>query len=238
MKLESVRIKNYRAITQLSLPLDQRLSVFFGDNAHGKTSVLSAIAVGLGSILKLLPNVNSEGFLDSDRRGDDRRGDNLVDVEIELTATGGARWFRNYDHRGGIFEGLTDIEGVVNQLLERGRRVKENVELPILAFYDTDRSIYEVPFRKRALTVINPGRASALEGALSSKTNFEEFLRWFYTRENEELRFQREFGTFSRRLNDLDAVRRAIESMIPGVSAPRVRGRTVRISGHVGFRHG
>ena len=47
MKLKSVTIENYRAIENLVLPLNRKLTVLHGDNGHGKTSVLSAIAVGL-----------------------------------------------------------------------------------------------------------------------------------------------------------------------------------------------
>ena len=48
MKLKSVEIENYRAIEKLKLSLDPSLTVLHGDNGYGKTSVLSAIAVGLG----------------------------------------------------------------------------------------------------------------------------------------------------------------------------------------------
>ena len=36
------------AIERLDLPLHPRLTVLHGDNGHGKTSVLTAIAAGLG----------------------------------------------------------------------------------------------------------------------------------------------------------------------------------------------
>ena len=49
MKLKFVEIENYRAIDELQLPIHPSLTVLHGDNAHGKTSVLSAIAVGLGN---------------------------------------------------------------------------------------------------------------------------------------------------------------------------------------------
>ena len=63
MKLKSVEIENYWAIDELRLPLHPSLTVLHGDNAHGKTSVLSAIALGLGRISALLPNVSGIGFL-------------------------------------------------------------------------------------------------------------------------------------------------------------------------------
>ena len=55
MKLKSVKIENYRAIEKLELPLDPSLTVLHGDNGYGKTSVLSAIAVGLGDEAMLGP---------------------------------------------------------------------------------------------------------------------------------------------------------------------------------------
>ena len=61
MKLERVEIESYRAIEKLDLPLDPHLTVFHGANGHGKTSVLSAIAAGLGSIPMLLPEVSRVG---------------------------------------------------------------------------------------------------------------------------------------------------------------------------------
>ena len=50
MKLKSVDIENYRAIEKAqTLSLDPSLTVLYGDNGYGKTSILSAIAVGVGT---------------------------------------------------------------------------------------------------------------------------------------------------------------------------------------------
>ena len=48
MKLASVEIESYRAIDRLDLPLDPQMTVLFGPNGCGKTSVLTAIAMALG----------------------------------------------------------------------------------------------------------------------------------------------------------------------------------------------
>ena len=63
MKLKSVTIENYRAIEKLELPLDQSLTVLHGANGHGKTSVLSAIAVGLVRVVNFLgPHLDELSF--------------------------------------------------------------------------------------------------------------------------------------------------------------------------------
>ena len=82
MKLKQVTIDNFRAIEHLELPLDSRLTVLLGNNGQGKTSVLSAIAVGLGSIARYLPGVSSVGFLKPDQRWQ-------LPIRVELTTTDG-----------------------------------------------------------------------------------------------------------------------------------------------------
>lgn len=95
-KLARVEIENYHAIQKLDLPLDSRLTVLHGDNGHGKTSVLSAIAMGLGSIPMGLPAVSSVGFRKSDRRG-------LRPLRVGLTTrargSDGAQHFPRLAHR-------------------------------------------------------------------------------------------------------------------------------------------
>ena len=86
MKLRSVEIENFRAIKQLKLSLDESLTVFHGDNAHGKTSVLAAIAAALGAIPTLLPEVTGTKFRDADRRRSARS------VRVVLETTDGIEW--------------------------------------------------------------------------------------------------------------------------------------------------
>ena len=84
--------------------------------------------------------------------------------------------------------------------------------------------MFDAPLRRRGFKTEFP-RYTALEGALAPRTNFRESLQWFYTLENEELREKNERRDFDYRLKDLNAVREAIERMVPGVSDPRIKLR-------------
>ena len=216
MKLERVTIENYRAIERLTLPLDPSLTVFHGDNAHGKTSILSAIAVGLGSIPRLLPGVSGIDFRDTDRR---RRRP----LRVELTTTEGVAWDRRRTFGQITRRAITQrsLKEVVDAIVSADRDEQEPLDLPIVAFYDTDRAAFDPPRRRRGFKTEFP-RYAALEGALSARTDFKDFFKWFYAKENEELRHQKERRNFEYRLPDLDSARKAIKSMIPGVSRPRI----------------
>ena len=73
-------------------------------------------------------------------------------------------------------------------------------------------------------------RSLALKGALSARTSFPELFTWFYAKENDELRDQKQRSDFRYRRKDLSAVRNAIVSMIDGVSDPHVEVDPLRFS--------
>ena len=215
MKLAQVEIENYRAIARLDLPLDPVLTVLHGANGHGKTSVLNAIAVGLGMIPTLLPDVSGIGFLKTDLRGS-------RPLRVALTTRDEIWWERRRQYLRLGKASQQDLRKVIEDILTADREGKGPRDLPIVAFYDTDRSVLDTPQRRRGFKTEFP-RYAALEGALSPRTNFREFFKWFYAKENEELREQRERRDFEYRSKDLNAIRRAIEGMVPGVSDPRVK---------------
>ncbi len=219
MKLERVEIENYRAIEKLDLPLDRDLTVFYGANGHGKTSVLSAIAAGLGSVPILLPEVSGVGFRNTDLRGQ-------RPLRVMLRTCDEIQWDRRkLGPRGKSSRRM--LKERMDGIIAADREEAEPLDLPIIAFYDTDRAVFDTPHRRRNFKTDFP-RYAALEGALAPRTNFREFFKWFYDRENEELREKNERQNFKHRLKDLNAVRKAIEGMVPGVSEPRIKLRPLR----------
>ena len=216
MKLKSVEIENYRAIDELRLPLHPSLTVLHGDNAHGKTSVLSAIAVALGRIPMLLPDVSGIDFRKTDRRAPNRP------LRVAVTTTEGVEWERLVQAGRRTRRRLSwELVEIIHAIVDADQEKREPLDLPIVAFYDTDRAVFDAPQRRRGFTP-DFSRYQALEGALSARTNFREFFKWFYAMENEELRAQKQQRDFGYRLKELEAVRRAITAMVPEVSDPRV----------------
>ena len=240
MKLERVEIENYRAIEKLKLRLDRSLTVLHGANGDGKTSVLRAIAAGLGDIARWLPGVSGISFRDTDLRGS-------RPLRVVLKAIDGTEWERRRlgprrtiaaRRRKTSVAPLLDLLGprrttaarplkdAIKAIVAVDREGGEPLDLPIVAFYDTDRAVIDPPRRRRDFKTDFP-RYAALQDALSRRTDFKEFFKWFYALENEEMREP------SRRdrdyqLPELRAVRTAIERIVPGVCNPRVMSRPLR----------
>ena len=235
VKLESIRIRNFRAIDRLELRPHPQVTVLHGDNAHGKTSVLSAIAAGLGAIPTAL-GVAGLRLKKADRR------DGSEYTRVFLKTTDEVAWEQRLGKRLDWQEEPNrehlpagPLRGLKNWLNETDSIGGPPADLPIVAYYDTDRAVVDA-IRPDAKRKAGTNRHLALAGALAAKTSFRELFEWFYEKENEELREQKELP--SHQLTDLSAVRDAITSMVEGVSEPRVKMRPMRfvVSERVGER--
>ena len=93
MELSKVRIKNFRSIADQEIVLKPGFNLIKGENGKGKSSILEAIAVGLGGFLAGLNGVSTRHFtLDEVRTDFIQVGDGSygkkhhVPVEVILTA--------------------------------------------------------------------------------------------------------------------------------------------------------
>lgn len=225
MRLKRAVIENYRAISRLELHLHPQMNVFFGGNAEGKTSVLSAIATGFGAVQRLLPAITSVNFLERDRRGEQP-------IRVELEACDGTKWERTLGgpRRAGR---LDDLRKRLEPLLTAEEDEKPSKELPLAVFYDTDRVVPERP--QRITKPRDFPRFEALEGALSPRPNFRTFFEWFAGREHEEGNEQKRRRSFDFHLPAMEAIRRAVQALVPGVSDPTVMFHPVRFTVSAAF---
>ena len=236
MKLQQATIENYRAIECLQMPLHPRLTVLHGDNGHGKTSVLSAIAVGLAVIPKIADMAlgatdtrSYPDFLDSDFR-------KAGEPKVSLKTTTGEQWHWRRTRSGqstGDLQYQHSLEPAIKEIVGQDiAGILPALDLPIVAFYDTDRAVGTIRKPARPGRNDNQGgryiRYPALDGALAPQTDFQALFDWFYDRENEEIRQQRERRSFDYKDPSLDAVRQAIEVMLPGISRPRMAANPFR----------
>ena len=211
MKLKSVEIENYRAIEKLKLSLDPSLTVLHGDNGYGKTSVLSAIAVGLGKSPEMLFDISEIDFHEEDLR------EGAEHSRVSLTPMDGTLWGHQSGREDDQMKEQRQI--TLSRFLE-SQITGKMVDLPIAAFYSTDRIISglsKVPSDPK----VKIPRTAALKGALDARTDFGGLFTWFYYKEAEELKIQRDRRDFDYQLKDISAVRQAISSMLPEVSDPR-----------------
>lgn len=224
MKLKSVTIENYRAIEKLELSLDQSLTVLHGANGHGKTSVLSAIAVGLGAVEILGPYLHKSNIDFSEEDWREGAGSPQIVAESIDELIGKRHGDEHLDNYR-----MADLEHSHAKLDNHFRSTPED-DMPIVAFYGTERRVSGVPewVISQPDSRFRSSRLDALEGALAARTDFEGFLAWFYFKRYEELQERDDREDSDYQLKDVSVIRDAISSMLPEVSNPRIELNPLR----------
>lgn len=245
MKIKELYLQNFRCFELLSIKLDPFLTVIVGENGAGKTAVLDSIALAFGRLLTKLPKIKGAAFKDSDLRiAENNKPTPFTHYWLHISDFSGAsiRWaggkkrdsstatrkeiLRSAFDQKKLKTGFKEIDNFTNQLIDR-HNSDEGFIMPVIAYYGTNRAILEEVQRRRNFRK-EFSRFESLVSSLNPNARFKEVFEWFNAMEDLERRRQRDRRSFDYTLPELNAVRQAIESMLPGFSNPRTETRPLR----------
>lgn len=214
MKLTSAKIKNFKGIEEWNIIFEPGFNLIKGVNGRGKTSVLEAIAVGLGGFVAGLDGVATRHFSREEIRqvyttvGDGSYGKKIVvptEVYLEADVDGVSYdWVR----------GRKDIKTSRSTIQPRDICQKaslmaneENKELPVLAYlgagrvWSQRRERVENIFRKQYFRTV--GYTDALHDA----SNIKLLLNWCV--KMEQVAWQKE-----KKIAEYEAVKKAVSDFM------------------------
>ncbi|GEK72006.1 MULTISPECIES: AAA family ATPase [Halomonas] len=236
MKLKCLTLENFRAKPSLSMTLGPRLTLLMGANGSGKTTLLDGIAIGLGEILTYLPGVSGMTFK---KRGDIHQRDNHLApyTRVSLETAQGLGWDRlqrrdNSKKTAGEIppgRGVKALKQYLDSSVVEPWAAGESFELPVFAYYGVSRALLDLPLSRKGFPKSHE-RFDALTNALNADTRFKSAFVWFYNKENEEHRLQKQHKSFDVTLPELDAVRRAITRLFPDLSEPHIELNPLRFA--------
>jgi predicted ATP-binding protein involved in virulence len=234
MNLKRFKLENFRAKSRCELTLGSRLTVLIGTNGSGKTTVLDAIAIGLGEVLTHLPQVSG---ITLRRRGEIHQCHNRIApyARITLETADGLAWDRQIKRdkarktSSQILPalGVKGLRRFLDAEIIQPWTSDGQFDLPVIAYYGVTRALLDIPLRRRGF----PSqylRFDGLANALEANTRFRSAFAWFYSKENEEHRLQKASRSFDIVLPELQAVRRAIEGMFPDLENPHIKVNPLR----------
>ncbi len=232
MKIKELKLTNFRCFESLSIEMDEQLTVLIAPNGAGKTAVLDAIALGLGSFVSRFPDVS--GISPSKNKDLHIRADGsrAAYMRIYLKLTNGSAWDRTVKRDRNILAnnllesaGLTELYRYADRFIYSDENTKPP-PLPVIAYYGTARGIFDA--RPRQSSKKQFRKYNIYVGALEAKASFRQCSDRFYLLEDYERREKEKKRDWDYRLPQLDAVRKAIETMLPEFSNPRTEVRPLR----------
>lgn len=149
MRLDHLRLKNFRGFANFEVTLDPRMTVLVGDNAAGKTGLLEGAAVGLGGYLRGIRGAHDRHIRPVDVRRVVYEHGGLPDLQqqypVEVSCRGtldarAAAWTRTLTGPDGRTTRVRAkaIENLASRLQDQVR-AGEPVGLPLLCYYGTQR---------------------------------------------------------------------------------------------------
>lgn len=185
MKLKSVKIRNFRGIEEWNITFEPGFNLIKGENGKGKTSVLEAIAVGLGGFVAGLEGVATRHISrDEIRQVYFTMGDGSYDKKVVVPT----EVYLQAELDGEIYNwqrGRNDIKASRSTIQPRDICQKaglmaneENKELPILTYlgagrvWSQRRDRVENIFRKQYF------RTAGYTDALHDASNIKLLLNW------------------------------------------------------------
>lgn len=216
MYLEKLKLHNFRCYEKLEIDFNRQLTVLVGKNGSGKTTVLEAIAIALGTWFVGFNIVNAKGI---NKRTDPLRkayqigatDDVQTQFPVEIEAWGKIEeskdqilhWKRELYTPTGTMT-TKDAKQIVEYAAEYQKAISEgrtDIYLPMVAYYGTGR-LWDYHRQKRIDVFKVSSRTNGYIDCLDGTANVKLMMDWFqimtinkYQRQEENLESNPELDT-------------------------------------------
>ena len=143
MRIRELEIYNFRGFEELKLKLDPHFNIIVGNNGSGKTAILEALTVAMGSYFLGIRNTDSRHILNKDIHIKTFEHNEEYVFPVVVRARGEVQgvsvdWARSLKGRKNrtTSRGAATIKRIATEA-ENQVRTGQNVELPLLVYYAT-----------------------------------------------------------------------------------------------------
>lgn len=191
MKFSSIHLKNFRGYENLDLELNPNFNLIIGDNGAGKTAILEAITVAMGSFFLGLKNVDSRHIQKQDIHIKSFNYNQEFQLPVIVQAFGevmgeGIDWSRELN---GPSNRTTSVKAEkikkISKKVDKEVRKGTDIDLPVLAYYATGRLFDEARENKNSKDkkIEISSKFRAYNRCLVAKSTYKIFEEWFKGKE-------------------------------------------------------
>ena len=216
MNIQKIRLHNYKCFEDSTFEFNPQFTVLVGDNGKGKSAILDALAISAGSLFVGTNDAIKPRLIQKDEIRLKDFGDHIepqlpVDISTKgLISLVEGNWRRSLKSVTTEKIDTGGLNFITHTFLQDAKKARsgEDVSLPIIAYYGTNRLWLN---RDHDRTIETHTRGSRLElgykNSLDASTNSKGFLSWMKTAELTFLQKKRENPAY-------EAVKKAIANCV------------------------
>ncbi len=186
MKIRNIRLQNYRCFEDITIDFNCGTSVVIGNNGVGKSTVLDAVAIGIGSLFLGIESSSAPEIKAKDVRSITREIGSSADKQPQyptiISCIGEIdneeiNWVRQLNTEKGKTSGeVRKIKNIASDWQKKIREGDASINLPIISYYRTSRLWKQT---SKYSTKQMQNRFSGYTDCLSTESNEKIMLRWF-----------------------------------------------------------
>jgi len=191
MKINQITLKNFKGFKEFTIPFDPQFNLIIGDNGSGKSAILEALTIAMGSFFLGIKDTDSRNIKDSDIRLVSYENSEEPQFPVEIITNGtvngkNIEWTRHrLSSEGSTRADKAKAIKLIAEQLDKSVRGGELVTMPVLAYYSTGRLWRDLVERK---TKGEPNRViasrfRAYKSCLQSTSTFKIFVKWYKGKE-------------------------------------------------------
>lgn len=223
MQLQSIRINNFKGIRNVAIDFRAGFNILIGDNGVGKTSILEAIAVGLGGFLTGISEIKTKHISQEEVRLESTlTGDGSINikqvypVKVECTAALDRQeyvWVRQRKTlKGRTTVEPRDISRVSKEILDDTKRIA-----PLINYQSAARMWAQKQEKRTNVFRENYTRSVGYIDCLAEESNAKMLLNW--CKRMEEISWQED-----KKISEYEAVKDAIVTFMSIMCERQVKG--------------
>ncbi|MCD8131463.1 MAG: AAA family ATPase [Lachnospiraceae bacterium] len=212
MKLNNIKIKNYRCFKEANIDFEEDITLIVGKNGAGKTAVLDAMAVSASTFLLGIDGGVSRSVLKDDARYEFHDLDGTIDAQhqfpVSIESIGdccgrqNVKWVRSLNSANSkttIKDAgeLTDIsKNVQNQIMTGDK----DLLLPLISYYGTGRLYAQKKEKRNLKSLTEFKRQVGYVDCMAAESNEKLMLNWFQKQTMKSLQEQQKTGVLEKPL--------------------------------------
>ena len=190
MKIEKLKIQNFRCYENIELELKDNYTVLIGINGAGKTTILDAISIALGGYISNFDGMGIHGISKSDSHYKMYELGSRIEREhqfpVKISTIGKIdnheiEWTRSLNKENGRTTniGAKEIIAYATEIHKKVKLGNKEIVLPLIAYYGIGRLWMQKRERSNKKSQENFSRLKGYVDCLDSASNEKMMLRWF-----------------------------------------------------------